>query len=297
MRRCVSTLALLALLASACAKKKPAAVHEAPTLEAAPSLYATLDGLRVHYKLVGHGHATPIVFVHGWTCDMSSWTKQVPFFAESGRVVALDLPRHGGSDKPEIPYTMDLFARAVSAVMAEAKIPKAVLVGHSMGTPVVRQVYRREPGKVVGLAAVDGSLKPFFTDPAAIERFLEPFRGPDFRQAQLRMLDTMFHGDAGGTKEAVGSVMLATPQHVVVSAAQGMFDPAVWKDDKINVPLLCVLAKSPFWNDEYEAYVRRLASRLDYRVLDEVGHFLMLEKPDHFNTVLSLFVTHPPYPR
>src|SRR5262249_16564369 len=105
MRRCVSTLALLALLASACAKKKPAGVHEAATLEAAPSLYATLDGLRVHYKLVGHGHATPIVFVHGWTCDMSSWTKQVPFFAESGRVVALDLPGHGGSDKPEIPYT------------------------------------------------------------------------------------------------------------------------------------------------------------------------------------------------
>src|SRR5262249_52755053 len=180
MRRFVTVLVLLALLAPGCARKKPAVVHEVPTLEGSESHYATLDGIRVHYRVVGHGHARPIVFVHGWTCDMSVWTKQVPFFAESGRVLALDLPGHGGSDKPEIAYTMDLFARAVSAVMADAKIPRAVLVGHSMGALVVRQVYRPEPAKGVALAAVGGSLKPVFTHPAAAEKVPQPFPGPHF---------------------------------------------------------------------------------------------------------------------
>ena len=294
MRRLVLSVALLAgscLLA--CARARPAVPREPLTLEAAPSRYATLDGLRVHYKLVGHGGAPPIVFVHGWTCDMSSWTKQVPFFAESGRVVAIDLPGHGGSDKPEIAYTMDLFARAVAAVMADAGVAKAVIVGHSMGTPVARQFYRLHPEKTIALAAVDGPLKAYFADAAAAERFVAPFRGPDFRQAQERMIDSMFAAGDASSKSAMRAVMLSTPQHVVVSAAENLVDAAIWKDDKISVPVLCVLAKGPHWTDEYEAYVRRLAPRVDYRVLDEVGHFLMLQRPDLFNDILALFVKHP----
>ncbi len=50
-------------------------------------------------------------------------------------MITVDLPGHGESDKPQIAYTMDLFARAVEAVMRDAGVDQAVLVGHSMGTP------------------------------------------------------------------------------------------------------------------------------------------------------------------
>jgi pimeloyl-ACP methyl ester carboxylesterase len=73
-----------------------------------------------------------------------------------------------------------------------------------------------------------------------------------------------------------------------------MLDPAIWKEDRIDAPVLCVLARSPFWSDDYEAFVRKLAPRLEYRVLDGVGHFLMLQKPDDFNAILSLFLANPP---
>ena len=63
---------------------------------------------------------------------------------------------------------MDLFARAVEAVRAAAGVDRVVLVGHSMGTPVVRQFYRLFPKKTLGLVAVDGSLRPFFTKPEQI---------------------------------------------------------------------------------------------------------------------------------
>ena len=274
---------------------KPRPTPAPLTLESTPSRYAQVDGMKVHYKALGKGGA-PIVFVHGWACDMTSWAKQVPVFAKNGQVLALDLPGHGGSDKPEIVYSMDLFARSVAAVMDHAGVQKAVVVGHSMGTPVARQFYRLYPKRTLAIAAVEGALKPFLTDPAAVERFLAPYRGTEFRQAQAEFIDAMFAQGTPDTadRDAVKAVALSTPQHVLVSAGQAMFDPAIWKDDPILVPLLCVYAKSPSWSDEYKAYVKKLAPRLDFRVWDEVGHFLMLQVPDQFDELLALFVAHPP---
>jgi pimeloyl-ACP methyl ester carboxylesterase len=77
---------------------------------------------------------------------------------------------------------------------------------------------------------------------------------------------------------------------VAISAFENLADPANFREDPIRVPLLCVLAKDSQWPGDYEAYVRRLAPRAEYRVLDGVGHFLMLQKPAEFNAILSEFL-------
>jgi sigma-B regulation protein RsbQ len=97
-------------------------------------------------------------------------------------------------------------------------------------------------------------------------------------------------GAPAAIREATKTTMLGTPQHVIVSAMKGMLDPAIWKEDKIEAPLLVVLARSPMWTDDYEAFVRGLAPHLDYHVMEGVGHFLMLEKPAEFNEILSGFL-------
>src|SRR5262249_37285928 len=139
---------------------------EAPAdpLEKSPSRYAKSDGVKVHYKSLGKGE-TALVFVHGWTADMTSWRYQVPAFDGKVRMILIDLPGHGKSEKPEVEYTMDRFARAIDDVLTDAGVTKGVLAGHSMGTPVVRQYYRRYPKKVIGLIAVDGRLQRFNVPP------------------------------------------------------------------------------------------------------------------------------------
>src|SRR5215210_6172038 len=92
------------------------------------SKYAKLDGARIHYKSYGKGkHA--LVLIHGWGSNLTFWRDQIPDFAKRNRVIALDLPGHGESDKPEIAYSMDLFANAIDAVMRDAKVERAVLMG------------------------------------------------------------------------------------------------------------------------------------------------------------------------
>ena len=85
---------------------------------------ATLDGAKIHSTSVGQGPKT-IMLVHGWTCDESSWSEQVPALAKKYRVITMDLPGHGKSDAPKDgKFSMDVFARAVEAVRAEAKVDR-----------------------------------------------------------------------------------------------------------------------------------------------------------------------------
>src|SRR5438132_1528114 len=150
------------------------------------SHFTTLDGARIHYVNYGKG-SEALVLIHGWTMNLDSWRDQVSDFAKRNRVIVIELPGHGQSDKPQITYSMDLFARAVDAVMRDAKVKRAVLVGHSMGTPVARQFYRKYPEKTLAIVIVDGSLRPL-GDRAFMGRLIAGFRGPNYRDAVGQML-------------------------------------------------------------------------------------------------------------
>src|SRR5579863_10363040 len=117
---------------------------------------ATVDGIRIHSSSAGKGPRT-VILVHGWTCDETTWSEQVPVLAKQYRVLTLDLPGHGKSDSPKDgKFSMDLFARAIEAVRAEAKADRIVLVGHSMGTPVVLRYAHLYPAHTSALVFVDG---------------------------------------------------------------------------------------------------------------------------------------------
>src|SRR6266511_2823266 len=96
--------------------------------------FAKLDTIRVHYRNYGEGKEA-VVFVHGWSCNLNFWKANIPAFVNQSRVIAIDLPGHGESDKPQVTYSMDLFAQAIDAVLQDAKVERATLIGHSMGTP------------------------------------------------------------------------------------------------------------------------------------------------------------------
>jgi pimeloyl-ACP methyl ester carboxylesterase len=255
----------------------------------APSHYAKLDGSRVHYRSYGKGRDA-LVFVHGWTCDMSFWRGQISDFEQRTRVIAIDLPGHGQSDKPQVAYTMELFARAVDAVMRDAGVERAVLVGHSMGTPVIRQFYRKYPQKTLALVIVDGPLRPF-GDRKMMEQFIAPLRGPNYKEQASRFIDGMMGPQVStALREQIKTSMLSTPQSVAISAMEGMADESIWKQDQIGVPVLAILAKTPFWPPDNEQLFRSLAPTLEYQMWEGVSHFLMMEKPKEFNEALAGFL-------
>lgn len=258
------------------------------SLAVAQEKYAKLDTTKIHYVSEGKGKDA-IVLVHGWTCNLTNWRDQIPELSKRARVLALDLPGHGLSDKPQVKYDMDLFAAAIDAVMKDAGVERAVLVGHSMGTPVVRQFYRKYPQKTLAIVIVDGGLRPFGTKEQR-EQFMAPLRGPKYQEAGVQMFSSMATTLSDPDKERIKSSFLATPQHVIVSAMESMAEESLYATDKINVPVLAILAKSPFWAADTEQFLRSLAPDLEYQMWDGVSHFLFMDKPKEFNAAVIAFV-------
>jgi pimeloyl-ACP methyl ester carboxylesterase len=254
---------------------------------AQPLAAAAVDGLNIHSSSAGSGPT--IVFVHGWTCDASSWDGQVREFANDHRVITLDLPGHGRSESPaDGKLSMDLFARAVEAVRAEAGADRIVLVGHSMGAPVIRQYARLYPARVAGLVAVDGPLdmRAFSDLPPG---FPPPLTGPEGRTAREGMIRSMFIAETPPPlQEKVLKMMLGAPEATAVGAMNAMFDPAVRWTDVIRSPALTVYAGTAQVPDA--AKTKELYPNHEQTQLAGTGHFLMMEKPAEFNRLLTAFL-------
>src|SRR5687768_16466512 len=253
------------------------------------SHYTKLDGTRIHYKSYGKGREA-LFLIHGWTCNLDFWRDQIPDLSKRNRVVAIDLPGHGQSDKPQLAYSMDLFACAVDAVMRDAHVERAVLVGHSMGTPIARQFYRKYPQKTLAIVNVDGPFSPF--DKNMIGGLLAGVRGPSCKEVGKQAFGAMAGRNVSPElKERIRSAFLNPPQHVVVRAMEGMADESIWGQDKINVPVLAIMARATvFWPPDTEQIFRSIAPNLDFQMWDGVGHFLMMEKPRQFNDAVLAFL-------
>jgi pimeloyl-ACP methyl ester carboxylesterase len=244
---------------------------------------------RIHYVTAGRGRNT-IVLVHCWAGNLSFWREQVPALSDQARLVLIDLPGHGQSDKLPAAYSMDYFAGAVLAVMQDARVDRATLIGHSMGGPVIYRVYEQAPEKVAGLVVVDGFLRRPKATPDQAEKFIALFEGPEYREHTRQFFGTMF--PVPGTealRNRVLSEMLDTPQNVMLGAMESMFGPDQpdWDLKKVNVPVLVINARGPMWDADGDNYVRSLSPQTAYRVMEGVGHWLMLERPVEFNAILT----------
>jgi len=262
------------------------------SLVALPLSAATLDGMKIHSTSSGKGPKT-IVLVHGWTCDDTSWSAQVPALSKHYRVITLDLPGHGQSESPKDgKFSMDLFARAIEAVRAERRIDKIALVGHSMGTPVIRQYARLYPQHVAALVIVDGVVIPpaqsarAATPPLDLQQLVTP-EGLKMRQG---MIEGMFTPKTpADVQERVLKMMLAAPPATAAGAMAATFDPSTWTDDVMTMPVYGIYAeKSALLGNP--AYLKKVFPKIEYVEMPGTGHFVMMEQPEEFNRLLTSFL-------
>ena len=271
------------------AERATAPKTSSPTLADGRSHFARHGADRIHYVTVGEGKHT-FVLVHGWSCHLGFWREQIAALAKGARLVLIDLPGHGQSDKPQADYTMDFFAGAVLAVLADAKVEKATFIGHSMGKAVICRVYRQAPEKVAALVSVDGLLRRPLGAPGQTEAMVAQFRSPHYREVAKGFVRSFFPIPGTETlRDEVTAEVLKTPQNVMASAMAGMLneDHPDWDLKQVNVPVMVFNAKGSLWDADYESYVRALSPQAEYRLFENVGHWLMLEQPAEFNAALT----------
>ena len=262
------------------------------------SRFARFDGLRVHYQSYGSG-SEALVFIHGWTCDLTFWRGQEPLYNHPGRrALLIDLPGHGSSDKPHRAYPVEFFGRAVEAVMRDAQIERGVLIGHSLGGPIAYAFLREFPEKASALVLVDAFVARHMAGPAdraaaaayfaRIARSLQGARGE--RNFAERVESCFTQQTPEPLRAEIRAKMAATPKYVRIASLSSISSLRPPPDaEAFGLPAIAIQAAEPGTQARFEL-MRSIFPRMQLNSWEGAGHFLMLEDPQRFNAQVEQFL-------
>jgi pimeloyl-ACP methyl ester carboxylesterase len=112
-------------------------------------LFWTWQGYKIQYTVMGTGR--PLVLVHGFGASIGHWRKNIPALAASGyQVFAIDLLGFGGSDKPPLNYTVDVWVELLKDFWTANIQEPAVFIGNSIGALLSLMVVAEHPEIVAG---------------------------------------------------------------------------------------------------------------------------------------------------
>jgi len=264
----------------------------------------------ISYIDVGSGDKT-IILVHGLASNSGFWRYNIPELSKHYRVIAIDLPGYGKSQKSTYPYTMSFYANQVKRVVDELNLNKIIYVGHSMGGQI---------GIIFSLKYPDRLEKLILASPAGIEEF-QKGEGDWLRSVMTtsgvkktpedgvrRNLSNNFYNWSDEWEWMVEErVRMSKAKefdefaYAVVRSVNGMLDePTFDKLEKISVPTLIVYGKydwlipNPYLNPGFTSDVFKFGAEAmancKLHEIDCSGHMLQIEKPEEFNRVVLDFI-------
>jgi pyruvate dehydrogenase E2 component (dihydrolipoamide acetyltransferase) len=124
------------------------------------SMTRLADGREIHILEAGPTSNLPIAFIHGLGGSLSSWQFVMGGLAATHRMIALDLPGHGGSSKlaPAVAdYSVAGLAGDIATTISAGKRKPSVIVGHSLGGAVALMLAVDHPELVAGLVLIDSA--------------------------------------------------------------------------------------------------------------------------------------------
>ncbi|MDX1374356.1 MAG: alpha/beta fold hydrolase [Burkholderiales bacterium] len=267
---------------------------------------AQLDVTLPYHVRVGSG-APPLVFVHGFGCAHGDWHAQLVQFGATRTAVACDLRGHGATAGRPAECSIETYGADVAELLRALDLPRAVLVGHSMGCRVVLQAALDAPGRVAGLVLIDGSRLGEGEAAAAARAAGEMIEAQGGYAAFAQQLfEGMFlpTGDpalrdrivarARALPEAVGAAlfarMVAWDAVNMARALSAVRQPLMVIQSTYMNPERVRVSLRPGETTPWLDLVRACAPRARIEIVGGVGHFAQLEAADEVNRLLEGFV-------
>jgi pimeloyl-ACP methyl ester carboxylesterase len=247
------------------------------------------DGVQIHYESGGSG-SPALVFIHGWNCDRSYWSAQLPFFAATHQVVAIDLAGHGDSGINREEWSMANFGNDVAAVADALQLEDIILIGHSMGGPVALEAARLLKGRVKMVIGADTlsdvSLRYADEQLAGILAAMEA----DFPGTVEGLVRSSFFLPTSDPAliDQIADDMGAAPPAAGIGAFEGF---ARWFDEDVEKTLADIEVPIRLINSDYRptntSAGQALTASFEATLMSGVGHFVMQEDPAQFNAIMA----------
>jgi pimeloyl-ACP methyl ester carboxylesterase len=241
----------------------------------------------IFYLSRGQGQP-PLIAVHGAGGLARHWGGQLSGLADLTQIVALDLPGHGRSPGPTH-TTVDQGAERVLALLDALAIPRAVLMGHSMGGAIVQTLALRQPQRTAGLVLV-GTGARLRVHPDILSGILADWRGV------TEMITAWSYAPeyaADLLARAAADLRTTSPAtlHADYSACD-RFD-LIAEAGRIAAPTLIIVgAQDRMTPPKYAEFLARTLPQAQLTIIEQAGHSVMIEQPQLVNEAIR---THWPW--
>jgi len=237
--------------------------------------YVEQAGARIWYATYGSG--APVVLLHGGLGHSGNWGHQVTALVGSGyRTILIDSRGHGRSSRDERPFSYELMAEDVLAVMNELRLERVPLVGWSDGACTALILAARSPSRVAGVLFFACNM-----DPSGVKKF-EATGTLDrcFARHRKDYADlSVTPGDFDQFVEDVSLMQRTQPNYSAQDLAS------------IRVPVVIVQSEhDEFIKREHADYLAATIPNAELILLSDVSHFAPLQKPDRFNATVLRFL-------
>jgi pimeloyl-ACP methyl ester carboxylesterase len=272
---------------------------------------AQVGDLTLAYRELGAG--PPVLLLHGWPTSSFLWRNVMPPIARANRVVALDLPGFGGSDKPEgARYGFEFFEHAIDGFLDELGIDEVGLAGHDLGGPIAAHWALKRRDRVTRLALLNTLLYPEFSD--AVLEFVKAASTPGMREQLTspegleRVMRLGLADEANLTEEVLAGVRepfgsdesrrsladagIGLEPEGFVELAGRLRSLSVPRLDSLTVPVCVVYGERDRILPDVGSTMARLQRDVPQAVvtaLPHCGHFLQEEAPEEVGELLAEF--------
>lgn len=270
--------------------------------------FTRVEGVQLHWAEAGSDSTTPpVVLLHGLNNSHLSWSGVASLLAKDRRVLALDLPGHGASERPDVSYELAWHARVIARWIETAGLENVDVVGHSFGGGVAQMLLLECPERIRRLVLVaSGGLGKtvalwlrLASLPHVVEYLGQPFMALGTRLA-LRGVRR------GVTREDVEALIEFNRQAGSARAfARSVRDVIDWRGQRRNFldrasEVQCLPPVLILWGDR-DALIpmehgRTFAALLEgavFEAFENAGHYLHNEQPDHFVRTVRAFLDDP----
>lgn len=238
-------------------------------------------------RIDAKGGGPPVVFLHSLAGNADQWTAQLEHLREDRRAVALELRGHGRSEPPsDADYSVAAYRRDVAAAVDRLGLDCFVLVGHSMGAAVAAAYAAEYPGRVAGLALVDGAFAREEPTPEEAT-WLRELGSERYRELIEGHWRAILEGARRDVRERVLDDLRTTPRATVVHSFRALagHDPITHIE---SYPGPVTLVLSDIGDNPLAAHHH--VAGLPHSFVRGTGHWLQMDRPDEFNALLDAFL-------
>jgi pimeloyl-ACP methyl ester carboxylesterase len=255
-----------------------------------------VNGINICYDDYGKG--SPVVFVHGFPFDKSSWQPQIAALQKNFRVIAYDIRGFGKSTSDQSEFSIEQFADDLVALLDALLLERVTVCGLSMGGYVVLNAVNRYPGRFAKIILADTQCVAD-TEEGREKRFqairqIEEQGLTGYTDAYLKNVFTKSSiENQSPAVDAIRKVILNTPISTFVSSLKALAHRHETCSvlNSIRMPAMIICGKEDIVTPpERSLFLSQNIPHSRLHIIADAAHLSNLEQPEIFNNLLLSFI-------